>query len=99
MLSSHCSTIVSGLIALARNTIAIAGGACLVAGLRTPLVATLIAVDEVWFALSFPVRDPLCTTVLPAAVAASLAMLGPGAWSIDSLLFGRKRFNFNSRGR
>lgn len=29
--------------------------------------------------------------LLLAVLAISLAMLGPGAWSIDALLFGRKR--------
>ena len=29
--------------------------------------------------------------ILLAAVGVALAMLGPGAWSIDALLFGRRR--------
>jgi uncharacterized membrane protein YphA (DoxX/SURF4 family) len=31
------------------------------------------------------------TQVLLAAMAIALALLGPGAWSIDARLFGRKR--------
>jgi hypothetical protein len=34
--------------------------------------------------------DP-CALILLAAVGVALAMLGPGAWSIDALLFGRRR--------
>jgi uncharacterized membrane protein YphA (DoxX/SURF4 family) len=32
-----------------------------------------------------------------AVLLASVAMLGPGAWSIDARLFGRKRFDFDRR--
>ena len=36
-----------------------------------------------------------------AVLTAGVAMLGPGAWSIDARLFGRKRFDMAnaSRGR
>lgn len=33
--------------------------------------------------------------VMRAVFGASLAMLGPGAWSVDARLFGRKRFDIN----
>jgi hypothetical protein len=35
--------------------------------------------------------------VLPAAMGVSLVMLGPGAWSVDALLFGRKRIDIRGR--
>jgi putative oxidoreductase len=34
-----------------------------------------------------------------AVLAAGVAMLGPGAWSIDARLFGRKRFRMADRNR
>ena len=37
--------------------------------------------------------------LLLAVLAISLAMLGPGAWSVDAYLFGRKRFDIGERQR
>jgi uncharacterized membrane protein YphA (DoxX/SURF4 family) len=91
----------SGPAPFAQHAIAVVGGIFLFAGLWTPLMATLIALDQVWIALSFHSLergDPRIYIFL-AFVAASLAMLGPGAWSIDSRLFGRRRFDLDSRGR
>ena len=34
---------------------------------------------------------------MSVALGAALAMLGPGAWSVDALLFGRKRIDFHDR--
>lgn len=64
-------------------------GLLLLAGLWTPLSGTLIALLEVWITFSFA-ADPLIHIVL-ATLGATLAMIGPGAWSIDARLFGRKR--------
>ena len=67
-------------------------GACagmfLLVGLWTPIVGTLIALVEVWTALS-GVSDPWIPIVL-ATLGGTAAMIGPGAWSIDARLFGRK---------
>lgn len=68
-------------------------GACaglfLLIGLWTPLAGTLIALLEVWITFSFA-ANPL-THIMLATLGATLAMIGPGAWSIDARLFGRKR--------
>ena len=67
-------------------------GACagilLLIGLWTPVVGTLIAVVELWIALSY-VGDPSIPIML-ATLGGTAAMIGPGAWSIDARLFGRK---------
>jgi len=63
-------------------------GILLVVGLWTPLVGTLIAVVELWIALIY-VGDPWIPIVL-ATLGGTAAMIGPGAWSIDARLFGRK---------
>jgi putative oxidoreductase len=57
-------------------------------------MGTLVALDEVWTALSLhsPAREDPWIHIFLAILAVSMAMLGPGAWSIDSRLFGRKRF-------
>ena len=64
-------------------------GLFLLIGLWTPLAGTLIALLEVWISLSFA-ANPL-THVMLATLGATIAMIGPGAWSIDARLFGRKR--------
>lgn len=64
-------------------------GVLLLAGLWTPLVGALIAVLEAWITFSFA-ANPL-THIMLATLGATLAMIGPGAWSIDARLFGRKR--------
>jgi uncharacterized membrane protein YphA (DoxX/SURF4 family) len=63
-------------------------GVLLVVGLWTPVVGTLIAVIELWLAVTHLVDPWMRITV--AMLAATVAMIGPGAWSIDARLFGRK---------
>lgn len=57
-------------------------------GLWTPLAGCLLAIAEVWIAFSYP-GDPWIPIML-AVLGVSLAMVGPGLWSIDARLFGRK---------
>jgi len=84
----------SATIRFAQDLIATAGGVFLLGGLWTPVMGAVIALDEVWFALSlaFSQREELWFHIFLAVLAVSVAMLGPGAWSIDAHLFGRKRF-------
>jgi hypothetical protein len=74
---------------LLSNSLAILGGISLLLGVWTPAAGIVVAASEVWIALSAPVD--LITRILLASSALALAMLGPGAWSIDSHLFGRLR--------
>jgi hypothetical protein len=61
----------------------------------------LIALGQVWIVVSFQSseRQDTWIHIFLAVVAASVAMLGPAAWSIDSRLFGRRRFDLDPRGR
>ena len=72
-------------------TTVIEGAAALLlcVGLWTPIAGSMMAGIAVWTAFSRP-GDPWALILL-AAVGVALAMLGPGAWSIDALLFGRRR--------
>ncbi len=65
-------------------------GILLLVGLWTPVGGVLVTIVELWIVLSL-VGDPLVPLML-AILGATLAMIGPGAWSIDALLFGRKHF-------
>ena len=69
--------------------IAACAGILLLVGLWTPVVGTLIAVIELWIAFANG-GDPWTPIVL-ATFGATIAMIGPGAWSIDARLFGRKQ--------
>jgi putative oxidoreductase len=70
-------------------------GACagmlFLAGLWTPFVGTLIAVLELWVGLTH-LSDPWISIML-ATIGATSAMLGPGAFSVDARLFGRKHLD------
>lgn len=62
----------------------------------------LVALDEAWKVLSLhrPPSQSALIHIFLAVLAVSVAMLGPGAWSIDARLFGRKRFDIDrTRGR
>ena len=76
---------------LALQIIAASAGIFLLAGLWTPVAGALLTATQVWIALSG--TDHLRSKILLAAVGAAIAVLGPGAWSIDALVYGRKRLD------
>jgi hypothetical protein len=79
----------------------VAGMAALVllAGLWTRFTVLVIAIYELWIAFSagFAPTGEQWIHILLAALSASVAMLGPGAWSIDARRFGRKVFDIGDR--
>jgi putative oxidoreductase len=70
-------------------------GACagilFLVGLWTPFVGTLIAMAELWIAVSH-FNDPWIAIML-ATFGVTGAMLGPGAFSVDASLFGRRHLD------
>jgi len=68
-----------------------AAGALLLAGLWTPIAGVVAALVEAWIAFSHAGHS--WTPIMLAILGASLAMIGPGAWSIDARLFGRKQLD------
>ena len=73
--------------------LATAFGAMLVVGLFTPFAGIMVAAVEVWIAFSHPgYRWP---QIGLAGLCLSLVMIGPGAWSIDARLFGRKQIDLS----
>jgi uncharacterized membrane protein YphA (DoxX/SURF4 family) len=81
----------------AAATLSIVAGLFLLAGLWTPIAGALVAALGLWFALTLA-EDPLASVLL-AAIGMSLALVGPGAWSIDARLFGWKRIDVRDRAR
>ena len=74
-------------------------GILLLAGLWTPVAGSLVAIVKVWIAVSRILShsgDPWIAFI-QAVLGAVLAMVGPGAWSIDARLFGRKRIDMPER--
>jgi putative oxidoreductase len=64
-------------------------GICICLGFWTPILAGIEGVGELLMMATNPARYE--SHLLLAVLGISLAMLGPGAWSIDALIFGRKR--------
>ena len=76
--SPHLMTIVLPLIA----------SVLLVIGLGTPYIGLLVAATQIWLIFSVS-ADPWTATIV-CGLGISLAMIGPGAWSMDARFFGRK---------
>jgi putative oxidoreductase len=77
------------------HVLAIATGILLLAGLWTPIAGVLLAIIETWSAFTH-LHDPW-SFILLGTLGAALAMLGPGAWSVDARLFGWKRIDLRDR--
>lgn len=65
-------------------------GVLVIAGLWTPIAGVVAACAETWIALS-SASHPEIPAIL-AVLGVSLALIGPGEWSIDARLYGRKHF-------
>jgi uncharacterized membrane protein YphA (DoxX/SURF4 family) len=73
----------------------------LVAGLWTPAAGAAVALAEAALTALLYVhsKDDLWSHGRLAVLAVGLAMLGPGAWSIDARLFGRKLLTGGNKRR
>src|SRR5260370_26193230 len=76
------------------QVLSIALGILLLAGLWTPVAGTLVAAEALWnvFTSGHPWR-----WIMLATLGAALALIGPGAWSIDARLFGWRRLEIRDR--
>ena len=68
------------------NLLTVGDGALLVAGLWTPVAGFAVSVLAVWGLLTQ--NASLCLIVLSSTIGAGLALVGPGAWSLNAGLFG-----------
>ena len=73
----------------------VTAGLLLIAGLWTPVVAIVMVLLELWRIISRH-GDPTSDTLL-CALAIAIALLGPGAWSVDARLFGWKRIEIDTQ--
>ena len=69
-------------------------GLLLLVGLWTPIAGTIVTFFEVWRIISQ--HGDLWTNVLLAGLGVSLALIGPGHWSLDARLFGWKRIDVST---
>ena len=65
-------------------------GLLLIAGLWTPVAGVLVACAAGWRAFSSAPNPFFAAAV--AVLALTLGLIGPGEWSIDARLYGRKHF-------
>jgi uncharacterized membrane protein YphA (DoxX/SURF4 family) len=70
-------------------------GLLLLVGLWTPITGALVAVICSWEIFSQP--GDLWTNILLGTLGVALALLGPGAWSVDARLFGWKRIDIRDQ--
>ncbi len=73
------------------HVLAVGAGLLLFVGLWTPIAGALLAIIALWNAFSQP-GDPWPNIML-GTIGVALALLGPGAWSVDAHLFGWKRID------
>ncbi len=73
----------------------IVDGALLATGLWTPVAGPLVIVLSMW-AILVQHQDPR-SGILLAAIGAAMALVGPGALSLDARLFGWKRIDLENK--
>jgi uncharacterized membrane protein YphA (DoxX/SURF4 family) len=85
-----------GFVTAAAGFLAIASSVLLLIGYLTPFSAVLVALTSLGTALAwFPPPNPnlfdtKLATALVTVIAVAIACLGPGAFSLDARLFGRR---------
>ena len=84
----NCMGAAHGGTVAAPQVIGALAGLLLMAGLWTPVAGVVTACAEAWVAFLAPAHP-----AIPAALALlglTLALIGPGEWSVDARLYGRK---------
>ena len=81
--------------AIATEGMGIAAGFLLLIGLWTPVSCLLAVVAESWLLFAGSVAPQ--PAILLISISVAVAMLGPGSWSIDAILFGRRRLDIHYR--
>ena len=88
---AHAGLLTASPAPLIVDVVAAGAAILLLIGLWTPIAGGLIAVTELGLAFSHPSAP--WTFVHFGVLGAALAMLGPGGYSVDARLFGRKHIH------
>ena len=84
----------NGTFGLAASIAELACGVLLIGGLWTPAAAGVTSLME--FALAAASSDGPSAHLVHGILDLAIVMLGPGAWSIDARLFGRRRIDLQA---
>lgn len=92
------------LAVLGSASLAFISGGLLLAGLMTSLVSVMVAIEGIGIALSWlpsPAQDLFNSNLAIInliVLAITIGLLGPGAFSLDALMFGRREITIPSSG-
>jgi putative oxidoreductase len=81
--------------AASAEIVAMIAALLLIAGMWTPVSGSALALVQMWNLLMR--RGDPWTNILLGTLGAALALLGPGAWSIDARRFGWKRMDIREK--
>jgi putative oxidoreductase len=79
--------------AITPASVGIGAGLLMLIGLWTPVNCLMAVISESWLLLVGNIAPEPAILLLSISVA--VAMLGPGSWSIDAILFGRRRVDIS----
>jgi len=83
-------------ITLVAVVLALSGGICLLVGILTPATSVIVVLGTIGYALSWIPAPPAnlldsnAAIIDDIAITTAIAFLGPGAFSLDARLFGRR---------
>jgi putative oxidoreductase len=86
----YCVAVTPSGTVQAPQAIGALSGLLLVAGLWTPVAGAMAGCAEAWVAFSSPGHAGI--PVILAVLGVTLALIGPGEWSLDARLYGRKHY-------
>ena len=84
----YCAVAKPGGTIAAPQVIGALAGLLLIAGFWTPLAGVLAGCAEAWVAFLSPAH--IWNPAVLAVLGVTLALIGPGEWSLDARLYGRK---------
>lgn len=90
---------------LAAGALAVASGFCLLSGFLTPISSVLVVLGGLGFALSsfalpaLDLFDSNLVIVNVIVICMAIAFLGPGAFSLDARMFGRREISIPQASR